>query len=46
MTIEPIRYYVTAGGVTVECYDKDNVLEWVNYMLDKGLAPTVDRVQA
>lgn len=37
-------YFVTTGGVTVICHDKDNVLEWVEFILGKGLVPNVERM--
>jgi len=36
-------YFVSANGVTVICHDRDNVLEWVNFIIDRGMAPTVER---
>lgn len=36
-------YYISAAGVTIICHDKDNVLEWVEFILDKGLVPTVEK---
>lgn len=36
-------FYVNAAGVTLICHSKDNVLEWVEFILDKGWAPTVEK---
>lgn len=42
---EPIRetYYITAQGVTVICHERDNVLEWVDFITTKGWVPTVEK---
>lgn len=38
-------YYVTTRGVTVICHEKDSVLEWVKFILDKGWVPNIEKVE-
>lgn len=36
-------FYITAQGVTIVCHERDNVLEWVQFILDKGWAPKIEK---
>ena len=39
-------YKVSANGVTLVCYNKDNVLEWIEWIVDRGMVPTIERQTA
>jgi hypothetical protein len=36
-------FFITAGGVTIVTHGRDNVLEWVDFIIYRGLAPVVER---
>lgn len=38
-------YYIAVDGVGIQCTDKESVLEWMKFALDKGLAPVVTKVK-
>lgn len=37
-------YFVTGCGVSVICDSKDSVLAWVMEMIERGGAPTVEKI--
>jgi len=43
---EKETFFITAGGVTIITHGRDNVLEWVDFILDRGMAPVVERKAA
>jgi len=37
-------FYITANGVTVITHSRDNVLEWIDFILDHGMVPVIEKV--
>lgn len=44
---EPIETWtIKASGVTIIIYNRDNVLEWIDYILDRGMTPVIEKKAA